>query len=112
MNPPVTIRAAGCEDAPVLRRLAALDSAPVPVLPALLLEEGTEPRAAVSLADGAVVADPFHRTLELVALLELRAEHVRPPPSGAPGGGARESRRRGRAALSPLAFGHFSRAGE
>ena len=103
MNRPVTIRAAGSEDAPALRRLAALDSAAVPALPALLVEEGTEPRAAVSLRDGAVVADPFHRTLELVALLELRAEQVRPAGNGAQGGGARERRGRGRPALRPLA---------
>jgi len=102
---PVTIRAAGPGDAAAMRRVAALDSAPVPALPALVLEEGHEARAAVSLVDGAVVADPFHRTVELVALLELRAEQVRPEGSGQRGGGAREPRRRWRSALRPLAVG-------
>jgi hypothetical protein len=39
----------------------------------LLAEVDGEPRAALSLADGTVVADPFHHTLYLVALLEARA---------------------------------------
>lgn len=103
MNRPVTIRAAGSEDALALRRLAALDSAPVPALPALLLEQGTEPRAAVSLLDGAVVADPFHRTIELVALLELRAAQLSPARGAARGGGARERRGRRRPAFRPIA---------
>ncbi len=107
MSGPVTIRMAGPEDTAAMRRVAALDSAPVPALPALLLEEGHEARAAVSLVDGAVVADPFHRTLELVALLELRADQVRPEWTGAPGGGTREPRRRKRPALRALSVGRL-----
>jgi len=83
----IAIRPARAEDAAALRRLAALDSAPVPSAPVLLLEEGGEARAARSLHDGAVVADPFYRTLELVALLEVRAEQLRQLGPGRPGGG-------------------------
>ena len=63
-------------DASAVARLAALDEAPVPPLPVLIAEVGGEPRAARSLATGHVVADPFHRTDQLVELLALRAEQL------------------------------------
>jgi hypothetical protein len=59
-----------------LRRLAALDDASVPVGPALVAEVGGAAAAAVPLAGGRPLADPFGRTGELVALLELRAAQV------------------------------------
>jgi hypothetical protein len=37
--------------------------------------------AAISLTDGNVVADPFHPTADLVALLRVRAGQVLPPPA-------------------------------
>jgi hypothetical protein len=43
-------------------RLAGLDSASVPAKPLLLAEVGGELHAALSLRDGAVIADPFHHT--------------------------------------------------
>jgi hypothetical protein len=73
----VSIRRAGPHDAPALHRLAALDSA-LPLGGEILLAEvGGEPRAALSLADGAAIADPFSPTAELVALLEMRRAQLR-----------------------------------
>jgi hypothetical protein len=74
--PVVTIRVGTPDDAPALKRLAALDSADVPAGPILVAEVGGELRAAVSLGDRAVVADPFHPTAPLVQLLLKRAEQV------------------------------------
>jgi hypothetical protein len=70
----ITIRPAYADDDAVLRRLAALDSAPVPSRPALLAEVDGEARAALSLTTGAAVADPFHLTQDLVELLRTRAQ--------------------------------------
>lgn len=66
---PITIRPAYADDEPAVRRLAALDSAPVPRGPLLLAEVDGELRVAVSADGGKAIADPFHRTLELVALV-------------------------------------------
>jgi hypothetical protein len=35
-----------------------------------------EPRAALPIDGGPAVADPFHRTAELVSLLEMRLAHL------------------------------------
>jgi hypothetical protein len=69
----VTIRLAGPGDAAHLTRLAALDSAHVPRGDVLLGLVDDEPWAALSLADGAAVADPFRRSGAVVALLRERA---------------------------------------
>jgi hypothetical protein len=66
---PITIRPAYPEDEPAIRRLAALDSAPVPRGPLALAEVEGEVRVAVSTDGRKAIADPFHRTLELVALV-------------------------------------------
>jgi hypothetical protein len=70
----ITIRVArpGGDDA-VLHRLAQLDSADDPAAPALLALVDGEPAAALSLADGRAIADPFRRTADAVELLRLRA---------------------------------------
>ena len=60
-----------------LRRVAARDSRPLPPGPWLVAEVEDEPLAALSLETGEVVADPFSRTAELRALLELRAMQLR-----------------------------------
>ena len=73
MTAEVLIRDAGPRDAHALRRLAGRDSAPVPAHPVLVAEVGGELLAAISLADGTPVADPFRRSRGLVDLLELRA---------------------------------------
>jgi hypothetical protein len=68
----VTIRPAFPDDAAALARLAALDCARVPAGPLLLAEIDGEPWAAVALADGRAIADPFRPTAALVDLLRRR----------------------------------------
>jgi hypothetical protein len=63
--------AAGDEDA--LRMLAELDSAPQLPGPALLAVADGELVAAVSLADGSAIANPFRRTAGVLALLREHA---------------------------------------
>ena len=78
----IVIRPAYADDALVVHRLAVLDSAPIPPAPLLLGEVDGEPRAAVSLKDGSVVADPFFPTIHLVELLCSHAsadDHARQP---------------------------------
>ncbi|MGH2857963.1 MAG: hypothetical protein ACRDMJ_10825 [Solirubrobacteraceae bacterium] len=70
----ITIRPGYADDELALARVAALDSAAVPPGPLLVAEVDGELRAALSLSDRSVVADPFHRTAELVALLRTHAE--------------------------------------
>ena len=53
--------------------LAALDDGRAPKGPALLAYVGGELRAAVGLVDGRAVADPFHRTAEIVEILKFQA---------------------------------------
>ena len=89
-TPMITIRHAYADDELALARLAVLDSAPsVPQQPLLRAEVDGELRAALSLADGAAIADPFFPTADLVQLLRVHA-------------GALKSRRR-RRARRPLA---------
>ena len=73
----ITIRPAYADDREALTRLAALDSAAgVPVGPVLLAEVDEQLRAALSLTDRSVIADPFFPTQHLVALLRARAAAV------------------------------------
>ena len=90
----ITIRPAYGDDERALRRLAALDSAPqVPPAPLLIAEVDDELRAAMSLQDGSVIADPFHPTLDLVALLRTHgAAHREPVRTRVPGWVARRYR--------------------
>jgi hypothetical protein len=73
---PLTIRRASDDDRARLITLAALDSSTVPRAPVLLAERAGRPLAAVSAADGHVVADPFQRTEDAVALLRLRVRQL------------------------------------
>jgi hypothetical protein len=75
-TPTISIRASTPADARTVMRLAALDSAPVPFGPVLIAEIDGEPKAALALRDGRVVADPFARTAELVQLLQMHASLV------------------------------------
>lgn len=75
----VEIRTARADDERALIRLGQLDSARVPPAPLLLAVEGSELRAAISLATGAVIADPFVPTVRLVELLRTQAAPQRPP---------------------------------
>jgi hypothetical protein len=73
----ITIRPAYLDDQVSLLRLAALDSQDeVPARPLLLAEVGGEPRVALSLSDGGWIADPFHPTAELIALLHRHAKSL------------------------------------
>ena len=76
----ILIRPDRPDDARAVDRLAGLDSATVPPAPLLLAEVGGELRAALSLANGAAIADPFHRTAELVTLLRTRAGQLQAEP--------------------------------
>jgi hypothetical protein len=72
----ITIRPAYAHDLSAVAYLAALDSAPMPPSPVLLAEVDEQPRAALSLADQSVVADPFFPTVDLVALLRTHAATI------------------------------------
>jgi hypothetical protein len=69
----ITIRSAHAGEEAALERLAQLDSAKAPVSPVLVAEVDGEVHAALSLADGHVVADPFRPTLHLLELLHTQA---------------------------------------
>jgi hypothetical protein len=73
----LAIRAAVDADAPALRRLAERDSAAPLAGEIILAELGGAPAAALSLADGRVVADPFQRTAQLVTALRMHAQLIR-----------------------------------
>ena len=73
----VTVRLAGEDDAPALRRLAQRGRARVPCGPMLVAEVEHELLAARSLADGRALADPFRHTTHLTELLALRTAHLR-----------------------------------
>jgi hypothetical protein len=77
---PITIRLAGPGDVQALRRLAALDSRPVPPAPQLVAEREGRIDAALSLSNGASVADPFRHTAHLCELLCHRADGLRAAP--------------------------------
>jgi hypothetical protein len=69
---PLTIRLARPDDGAALGVLAQLDSASVPPGPVLLAETGGRLLAALSLSDGASVADPFEPTARVLELLRFR----------------------------------------
>lgn len=73
----VAVRRAAADDVCALERIAVLDSRPVPAQPVLVAEVDGQLEAALSLATGEAIANPFAPTLELVRLLELRAEQLR-----------------------------------
>ena len=69
----VTLRFSRPADDRALEELAQLDCARPPQGPHLVAEVGGALRAAISLTDGVVIADPFHRTTAMVELLRARA---------------------------------------
>lgn len=73
----VTVRLARSADARQLFALAALDSAPVPEGDVVVAESAGRIVAALPLAGGPAIADPFRRTNALVQMLELRAQQLR-----------------------------------
>ena len=76
MAPEITIRQATSADAFPLRRLAALDDSRPLQGDVLVAEEGGELRAALSMANGRTVANPFAPTADLVEILRVQARHV------------------------------------
>jgi hypothetical protein len=77
LAPTVVIRAARGSDGPALRRLAELDSSPLPGGDLLIAESGDEVVAALSVETGERVADPFRRTADVVDLLAYRARGLK-----------------------------------
>ena len=77
MQSDMTIRLADPADAPALRRLEQLDSHRLPEGDVLVGEVNGELRAALAVADGEAVADPFRPTADLVELLGVHAAHLR-----------------------------------
>ncbi|HEX2129135.1 MAG TPA: hypothetical protein VHF58_07950 [Solirubrobacterales bacterium] len=79
----VTIRLATDSDRSQLQRLAERDTRALPDGQLLVAERGGAIDAALSLATGEAVADPFKRTVELVELLQAHAERRDASPSAA-----------------------------
>jgi hypothetical protein len=73
MHESITITHSVESDADAIRRLALLDDRRPPHGPALLAYVNGELRAAVGILDGQAVADPFHRTADIVEMLRLEA---------------------------------------
>ena len=65
----ITIRPARSNDAAWLERLAALDSSNLPSGPIVIAERDEQIVAAISERSFEVIADPFERTADAVALL-------------------------------------------
>ena len=73
MEETIVIRRATERDGAAVTRLAAIDSRPVPRGELLLAVVDGQLRAALPLAGGELVANPFKPTEPLAALLRLRA---------------------------------------
>jgi hypothetical protein len=72
----VTIRYASDDDAPAVARLAQLDCARVPDGPLLVAFVDGELWAAVAIARGSAIADPFRPSGPVVDLLLARARQL------------------------------------
>jgi hypothetical protein len=81
----IVLRAGRPDDLAALQRLARLDSRRPISGPVLVAEEDGALRAALALASGAVVADPFAPTDHLVALLRRHAARRTAPPQATRG---------------------------
>jgi hypothetical protein len=79
MKNAITIRRSTTGDAAAVARIAALDSGHAPAGDAMLAFVGGELRAVLPLDGGRPLADPFHRTAELVELLRYSVERDRAP---------------------------------
>lgn len=75
-NEPVAIRRAGAPDRETLDRLASLDSAGTVMGEVLIALVDDEATAAIELATGRIVADPFRPTVHLVEQLQQRADEL------------------------------------
>jgi hypothetical protein len=79
VDPEVTIRLLSEADHDALRVLAQRDTARALNGAVLGAERAGRLLAAIS-SSGDVIADPFHRTEDLVSLLRVRAGQLLPPP--------------------------------
>ena len=68
----ITFRTATADDETLLRDLSELDSQHALRRPAVIATVDGDAVAAISLADGQIVADPFTRTEDVVVLLRAR----------------------------------------
>jgi hypothetical protein len=75
----IAIRCAAEGDRAILQRLATLDSVVARPGEMLIAEVDGEPVAAVHVASGTTIADPFRETTAVAELLRLRAERLRDP---------------------------------
>src|SRR5205823_5663573 len=73
----IVIRRSAPGDGPAMSALAALDGQQWSASPALVAEVDGSLRAVMPLDGGEPFADPFHRTCEILALLELRAKQLK-----------------------------------
>ena len=78
----ISIRRLGDRDLAAIERLAQLDSRRPPEGALLGVEIDGRLLAAISLATGESIADPFSRTGELQALLQLRAAQLQRRENG------------------------------
>jgi hypothetical protein len=88
----VTIRLLSDEDSDRIKLLAQLDSSRQQLGPWLGAEVEGRVLAATSLTTGVTISDPFCRTAELRAMLELRAAQLRRRSNGGKRFSIRESR--------------------
>ncbi len=72
----VVIRSARVSDSRALRELADLDSGRMPTGDALVAEVGGRVVAAVDVATGRALADPFVPTADIVGLLQMRLRQL------------------------------------
>jgi hypothetical protein len=101
----IVIRYSERGDERALARLAGRDSQHVPAGALLVAEADGDIRAALPLDGRGAVSDPFHRSAELVRLLELRRNQLE---SGRPKR-ARSGRREARMRLVPAFVGRLAR---
>ena len=73
---PITLRPARSDDARTLSELAQLDSANPLRGDVLLAETESGPLAAIELATGRAIADPFRRSADTVGLLRSFASGI------------------------------------
>jgi hypothetical protein len=71
MSESITIRRSTADDREAIRRVAELDSGTAPKGESMLAVVSGEIRAVLPIAGGRALADPFHRTAELVDLLRV-----------------------------------------
>ncbi len=73
----LTLRICGPADGPAVLAVAERDSAPAPAGRVLAAEIDGELIAAIAIASGRVVADPFVPTADAIELLRRRADQIR-----------------------------------